>query len=112
MNRRRVASELVKLAGRLLGPGVPDGTGPVGLGRRQRRRWMPCPITEVVEAPIAEDEEELVELEPVQVASELVKIAKELLAAKTFPCPICGTKVLEQTKYCVKCKKKVEPKGK
>jgi predicted RNA-binding Zn-ribbon protein involved in translation (DUF1610 family) len=29
-------------------------------------------------------------------------------AAKTFPCPTCGTKVLEQTKYCVKCKKKVK----
>ena len=28
----------------------------------------------------------------------------------TFPCPICGTKVLENTKYCVKCKKKVEMK--
>ena len=26
----------------------------------------------------------------------------------TFPCPNCGTKVLENTKYCVKCKKKVE----
>lgn len=31
------------------------------------------------------------------------------LAAKTFPCPDCGTKVLEQTSYCVKCKKKVKP---
>jgi len=28
----------------------------------------------------------------------------------TFPCPDCGTKVLENTKYCVKCKKKVEMK--
>ena len=28
----------------------------------------------------------------------------------TFPCPNCGTKVLEQTKYCVKCKKKVKGK--
>lgn len=31
------------------------------------------------------------------------------LAAKTFKCPTCGTKVLEQTKFCVKCKKKVSP---
>ena len=31
------------------------------------------------------------------------------VAAKTFPCPTCGTKVLEQTSYCVKCKKKVKP---
>jgi hypothetical protein len=28
--------------------------------------------------------------------------------AKTFKCPECGTKVLEQTAYCVKCKKKVK----
>jgi hypothetical protein len=31
-----------------------------------------------------------------------------VLAAKTFKCPQCGTKVLEQTGYCVKCKKKVK----
>jgi hypothetical protein len=29
--------------------------------------------------------------------------------AKTFPCPKCGTKVLEATSYCIKCKKKVKP---
>jgi len=29
--------------------------------------------------------------------------------AKTFPCPTCGTKVLEATGFCVKCKKKVKP---
>ena len=29
-------------------------------------------------------------------------------AAETFKCPNCGGKVLEKTKYCVKCKKKVE----
>lgn len=32
-------------------------------------------------------------------------------SAKTFKCPTCGTNVLDKTKYCVKCKKKVEPKG-
>jgi len=37
-----------------------------------------------------------------KVASELVKLAKELLSADTFKCPECGTKVLEQTEYCVK----------
>lgn len=26
----------------------------------------------------------------------------------TFPCPECGTKVLENTGYCLKCKKKVK----
>lgn len=30
--------------------------------------------------------------------------------AETFKCPTCGTKVLKQTGYCVKCKKKVKPK--
>lgn len=34
------------------------------------------------------------------------------MAADTFECPECGTKVLENTGYCVKCKKKVEkPNG-
>jgi len=33
-----------------------------------------------------------------------------VLAAETFPCPKCGTKVLSKTKYCVKCKAKVTPK--
>ena len=28
--------------------------------------------------------------------------------AKTFKCPECDTKVLEQTGYCVKCEEKVE----
>lgn len=34
--------------------------------------------------------------------------AHVLTAADTFKCPTCGTKVLEQTGYCVKCKKKVK----
>ena len=29
----------------------------------------------------------------------------------TFKCPECGTKVLNATGYCLKCKKKVKPKG-
>jgi DNA-directed RNA polymerase subunit RPC12/RpoP len=29
----------------------------------------------------------------------------------TFKCPTCGSKVLNNTKYCVKCKKKVQPEG-
>ena len=41
------------------------------------------------------------------VAKELMKVAS-LLAADTFKCPDCGTKVLDQTGYCVKCKKKVK----
>ena len=46
-----------------------------------------------------------------KVARQLVKIAKELMAkanTKTFKCPECGSKVLEQTGYCVKCQKKVK----
>ena len=30
--------------------------------------------------------------------------------AETFKCPECGSKVLKQTNYCVKCKKKVGDK--
>ena len=46
-----------------------------------------------------------------RVAKQLVKLAQNLLAGdntKTFPCPHCGTEVLENTSYCVKCKKKVK----
>ena len=43
-----------------------------------------------------------------RIARELLQIAKELMAADTYKCPECGTKVLEQTGYCVKCKKKVK----
>ena len=48
-----------------------------------------------------------------KIAKELVAAARELLSANngTFKCPECGTKVLEQTGYCVKCKKKVEIKN-
>ena len=44
------------------------------------------------------------------IAKELMKVAS-LLAADTFKCPDCGSKVLDQTKYCVKCKKKVKKAG-
>lgn len=43
------------------------------------------------------------------VAKELVEIAKLLTGTTgTFECPHCGTKVLENTGYCVKCEKKVK----
>lgn len=45
------------------------------------------------------------------ISKEKIIVAKELEAkrnTKTFKCPECGSKVLEQTKYCVKCKKKVK----
>jgi len=47
-----------------------------------------------------------------ELASELVRIASMLVDAddktKTFECPECGTKVLENTGYCLKCKEKVK----
>lgn len=49
-----------------------------------------------------------------RVAERLVALAEELTAGGengTFTCPECGTKVLKNTGYCIKCKKKVEPKG-
>ena len=42
------------------------------------------------------------------VAQELVEVARLLAGAGTFECPNCGTKVLENTGYCVKCEKKVK----
>ena len=45
----------------------------------------------------------------IAVAQELVKIAELLTGTTgTFKCPECGTGVLENTGYCVKCKKKVK----
>jgi uncharacterized OB-fold protein len=39
----------------------------------------------------------------------LVKIAELLVGTTgTFKCPECGTKVLENTGYCIKCEKKVK----
>ncbi len=34
----------------------------------------------------------------------------QVIEAETFKCPECGSKVLKQTGYCVKCKKKVGDK--
>jgi len=39
------------------------------------------------------------------------RIADDLVAAETFKCPNCDTKVLKQTEYCVTCKKKVKASG-
>jgi hypothetical protein len=61
------------------------------------------------ETPEQEAQEEHEKSEtPAEEAAEEKK-EKGVEAAKTFPCPKCGTKVLEQTKYCVKCKSKVKP---
>lgn len=49
-----------------------------------------------------------------RLASEAPELEEVLIEAKgkaeTFPCPKCGTNVLMNTKYCIKCKGKVEPK--
>lgn len=42
------------------------------------------------------------------IAKELFEVANELKAAETFKCEDCGTKVLKNTGFCVKCKKKVK----
>ena len=41
-----------------------------------------------------------------ELRDELLPLLKE--SGETFECPECGTKVLEQTGYCVKCEEKVE----
>ena len=50
-----------------------------------------------------------------KVAAELVRLAKGLVAGgannETFKCPHCGTEVLKNTGYCVKCEKKVKEAG-
>jgi predicted RNA-binding Zn-ribbon protein involved in translation (DUF1610 family) len=45
------------------------------------------------------------------IASEMVKLAEAILAdekTETFKCPKCGTSVLKNTGYCLKCKEKVK----
>ena len=42
------------------------------------------------------------------IVREIVRVANLIGSADTFKCPECGTKVLENTSYCVKCKKKVK----
>ena len=46
-----------------------------------------------------------------KMAERLVRMAESLMSASTFKCPTCGTKVLENTGYCLKCKKKVKKAG-
>jgi len=41
-----------------------------------------------------------------KIAEEILKVAETNTA--TFKCPECGTKVLDNTSYCVTYKKKVE----
>jgi hypothetical protein len=44
-------------------------------------------------------------------SNKIKKIAEKMIeSADTFKCPNCGTKVLQTTGYCVKCKKKVSSK--
>lgn len=40
------------------------------------------------------------------------RVAAQVIAAETFKCPECGTKVLKTTGYCVKCQKKVKSAAK
>ncbi len=48
-------------------------------------------------------------MDKVKLAKHLVALAKALMSSgETFECPDCGTKVLKNTGYCLKCKKKVK----
>jgi len=68
--------ETKKESGKIKGPGIPDGTGPM-------KDDSECPYNE--------------------------KSKKEAETNnRTFKCPECGSKVLDNTSYCVKCKKKAE----
>lgn len=40
--------------------------------------------------------------------SEALQNLKEDFKKGTFKCPICGTKVSKNSKYCLVCKKKVD----
>ena len=47
-----------------------------------------------------------------ELRGDLLPLLKEAGDNDTFKCPNCGTKVLEKTGYCVKCKEKVKKGGK
>jgi len=54
------------------------------------------------------NEKEIKELKDIRFLLDVPTLTKSKTAADTFKCPTCDTKVLEQTSYCVKCKKKVK----
>lgn len=58
--------------------------------------------------PISTDLKQMAETVAKMKDEDLEKRIKVESKAKTFECPKCGTKVLEQTGYCVKCKAKVK----
>jgi len=73
MEDKQLAKTLMKIAGMLAGPGVPDGTGPYG-GTPQ------CPMTPVGdEEEVMETEEVMDADEGMQVAAALVTMAQELM---------------------------------
>lgn len=82
---------------------------PIGEGVHKDRstKMMSSEMTSIASEIIGITTKENV-MDKQKIARELLEAAKELVAAETFKCPDCGSKVLEQTKYCVKCKKKVK----
>jgi len=87
MDRKELAKKLVRLAGSIMGPGIPDGSGPCGgtdecpmtddapmaRGRRYLRRGPQDgtgPMGGTDECPMAKEE----------LATELVRLAKALVA--------------------------------
>lgn len=63
MKRTRIATELVKIAGLLLGPGVPDGTGPM-------KNSPECPFNKEIDK---QDDEDDIVVELVAIAKDLIK---------------------------------------
>lgn len=49
-------------------------------------------------------EDRIITLEP----GDVIEVSEEQKTG-TFKCPNCETKVLKNTEYCLKCKKKVKP---
>jgi len=82
MENTKIAGELLKLAGQLLGPGKPDGTGPVGLGRRRRRREQECDEDGFYEPMSNEDECEEAVAQEILKASKLVNATDDKTKAK------------------------------
>ena len=101
MDKQKIAQELVKMAKELM---AKKGEVPEAFKKQWKNKDKDNDVKENEPKPDFLKKKKSSEL----VAGELVKLAKELVAADTFKWPDCESKVLEQTGYCVKCKKKVK----
>jgi DNA-directed RNA polymerase subunit RPC12/RpoP len=109
MNTRRIAEELVMVAELLVGK---KGEVPEAFKKQWKDKDKDNDGKTNEPKPDflkKKEEEKGKKSSEEQVAEALITLAEAITAdGGTFKCPDCGTKVLEKTGFCVKCKKKVK----